>query len=141
MVTKHPLSESEENAICTADFLQKQWREISRSLESCIPGQWSNQAMVDLANYISNSKTSQSLYPGISMGTLLISKPVNQKLNFQKTLAISYLKNGKNHLSYTDYNVIENKDDWKKTILWEKECDEKNLEKTFLEFITWKKNW
>ena len=76
------------------------------------------------------------------MGTLLISKPTNGRLNYQQTLAISISEEkGKIELEYSDWDKINNRDEWRNAILWKAECYEDKLKDKFLQFIKWNKNW
>src|SRR5690606_31440422 len=110
--------------------------------EMIINGGWTNRSILDFIKYIRLSKYAEIFFPGSSMGTLLISKPDKGRLNYQRTLAISF-DNQKNtfKLSYSDWDTIDKREDYKRAILWEQECDIDELQMKFEEFIKWNKNW
>ena len=76
------------------------------------------------------------------MGTLLISKPNNGKLNYQQTLAIRFNREtDKLNLDYSDWDTVEREEDFKEAIIWAAECSGQELQEKFEEFIAWNKAW
>ena len=142
MIKKHKMIADFEQLTYTPEMLQNVWVKFADSFQLLINGGWTNNNVLDLIKYIIDKGYSNKFFPGSSMGTLLISKPKNGKLNYQQTLRIS-VDNVTNKvlLSYSDWDIIEKKEDWKKTIIWTAECSAEQLKEKFEEFIKWNKGW
>jgi hypothetical protein len=139
-IIKHAINDERQKIHFNSQMLNEEWDNISEDFHLIVNGGWANEKMINFINYVKKSKYSSQLYPGTSLGVLLISKPENGKLNFQRTLAIDSKKNqNKVTLKYTDWDTIETeKED---PTLWEEECDFVELEIKFEEFMKWNKYW
>jgi hypothetical protein len=140
MVEKHKMIADFEQLTYTPEMLREVWDNKVKSFQDLISGGWTNEYVLDFINYIRTTEYANIFFPGSSLGTLLISKPTNGKLNYQQTLAIS-VENEKIKLKYSDWDAIDTPDDWKKTVLWIAECHGRELKVKFLEFIEWNTNW
>tara|TARA_R100000935_G_C2713494_1_gene115035 strand:+ start:63 stop:485 length:423 start_codon:yes stop_codon:yes gene_type:complete len=137
---KHPTNAYHEKLIYSTDILQLEWNKMSNRFVDLIKGGWANEKVLDLIEHIKNSKYSSEFYPGSSLGRLLISKPENGKLNFQRTLTVETKMNKKEIvLEYSDWDAIKDKSE--NPVLWRNECQPENLIEKFNEFIKWNKNW
>jgi hypothetical protein len=142
MVEKHRMIADFEQLTYTPEMLRKEWDKQVDHFESLIASGWTNKGVVDLIEYIRHTNYAETFFPGSSIGTLLISKPEDGKLNYQQTLAISVdNQTNKIFLEYTDWDTIDKEEDWKRTVLWSAECLEGQLEDKFKEFIEWNKKW
>lgn len=142
MVEKHKMIADFEQLTYTPEMLRQVWDESADHFKSFIHSGWTNKAVIDLIEYIRQTPYADKFFPGSSIGTLLISKPKNGKLNYQQTLAVS-VDNQTNRifLKYSDWDTIDRQEDWEKTILWTAECSTEDLKDKFEEFIKWNKNW
>lgn len=128
-----------DNTIFTAEMLKHEWLRCTERIEALLYAGWTLKEIWNLSNYIYESSFAFILYPGTSMGKLLISKPIDGKLNYNQTLSIIpdvesnkiYIK----YYKYKDNNILE------KEILWRKECLENNLINRFNEFMNWNSDW
>ncbi len=142
MVEKHKMIAGFEQLTYTSEMLREVWDNQVKHFNMLITGGWTNKHVLELINYIRTTKYADMFFPGSSLGTLLISKPKNGRLNYQQTLAISVDKeNDKIELKYSDWDTIDNQDEWQKAILWRGECKGDKLKDKFLEFIEWNENW
>jgi hypothetical protein len=131
-----------EQLTYTSEMLKEVWDNLVERFNLLIKGGRTNKHVLDLINYIRTTDYANKFFPGSSLGTLLISKPINGRLNYQQTLEISVDKAKDNiQLKYSDYDAIDNRDDWQKAILWTAECQGDKLKDKFLEFIEWNENW
>ena len=131
-----------EQLTYTEKMLRETWvRQIEHFL-SLIEGGWTNSEVVELIRFISENKYGEMLFPGSSLGRLLISKPQSGKLNYQQTLEVAVNhSNGKILMTYTNFDLIDNFDEYKNAIEWHKEVTDRNLIYDFLEFVEWNKSW
>ena len=142
MVEKHKMIADFEQLTYTPEMLRREWDKQVNYFRSLIAGGWTNKAVVDLIEYIRNTHRAGIFFPGISLGTLLISKPENGKLNYQRTLAISVnSQTNKIYLTYTDWDTIDKQEEWERTVLWSAECSEEQLQDKFAEFLKWNEKW
>ena len=142
MVQIHKMIASFEQLTYDDQMLRNAWKEQIEGFKLLVNGGWTRTEIVDFITYVSNTNWASLLFPGSSLGTLLISKPHNGKLNYQQTLAIRYddiLDLFK--MQYSDYDTIDSKKEWKNAILWSKECKGIDLIKNFNEFLKWNKKW
>jgi hypothetical protein len=142
MVERHKMIAAFEQLDYSSEMLRNAWDNQSQDFKGLISGGWTNNYVLELINYIRTSEYADRLFPGTSLGTLLISKPRNGKLNYQQTLAIS-VNNEKTKikLTYSDWDVIDRREESQKAILWKAECNGEKLKETFCEFMEWNKNW
>jgi hypothetical protein len=139
---KHRMIADFEQLTYTPEMLRKEWDKQVEHFKSLIAGGWTNKDVVELIEYIRHANYADKFFPGSSIGTLLISKPKNGKLNYQQTLAISVDNQTKQTiLQYTDYDTIEREEDWEKSLLWKIESSEGQLKDKFEEFMKWNKAW
>lgn len=139
---KHEMIADYEQLTYTGKMLRENWvRQIDHFL-SLIEGGWTNSEVVELIRFISESKYGETLFPDSSLGTLLISKPQNGRLNYQQTLEVAVNNSeGKMYLIYTNFDLINSIDEYKNSIEWCKEVEEGNLKRDFFEFVAWNKSW
>lgn len=105
-----------------------------------INGGWASEKILDLIEHIKQNKYSSELYPGSSLGRLLISKPENGKLNYQRTLTVETKMNMKEiSFEYSDWDIIS--DISESPVLRKAECEPEKLIDMFEEFLKWNKNW
>ena len=141
MLEKHKLF-GDELLIHTPVMLRNRWQLTLNYYKDFLENNYKPEAFVELVEYILTQDYADKLYPGTSVGNLLISKPIDGKLNFQKTLKISDRHyDNKLELRYSDLDLIDNRDDYENAILWKVDCYEYQLIKKFKEFISWKKDW
>lgn len=141
MLEKHKLF-GDELLIHTPAMLRYRWQLTLDKYKDFLENNCKPEALVELVEYILTQDYADKLYPGTSIGNLLISKPIDGNLNFQKTLKISDRHyDNKLELRYSDLDLIDNRDDYKNAILWKVDCYEYQLIKKFEEFISWKKDW
>lgn len=137
---KHPTNSYHEKLIYSPEMIQSEWGNMSDRFVDLIKGGWANEKVLDLIEHIKKSNYSSEFYPGSSMGRLLISKPKNGKLNYQRTLSVETKMHQKEIvLEYSDWDIIKDKSE--NPILWRTECLPENLIEKFEEFIKWNKNW
>jgi hypothetical protein len=142
MVEKHKMIADFEQLTYSPEMLREVWNNQEEQFKGLISAGWTNERVLHLIEYIRKSKYAAELFPGSSMGTLLISKPRHGQLNYQQTLAVSF-DNQKNNfiMKYSDWDIIDNQDEWEKSILWKVECNGEELKNKFDEFIMWNTNW
>ena len=137
---KHPTIGLKENLSYTSEMLKSEWTIISGRFKLLIEGKRATEKVMELIEYIENSKYSTELYPGSSLGRLLISKPEGGKLNYQRTLSIDTSPFRKRILlEYSDWDTVQDRSE--NPVLWRVECEPENLIDTFEGFIKWNKNW
>ena len=142
MIEKHRMFAAFEKLTYTPDMLHESWTKFYKNYQDLLPGGFTSQEIVDLVKYISESKFSYHLFPGSSLGRLLISKPRQGKLNYQQTLTIELKWNsGIIKLTYDDWDTLNAGDKTSNAILWTKECSGKQLFDNFNEFVSWNKSW
>lgn len=131
-----------EKVIYTAEQLRQCWDQQIDNFTSLAKAGWTNDSIIDFINYINTTIYKTTLFPGSSLGTLLISKPKNGYLNYQQTLSISFDKtSGLFTMQYSDWDVISSSADSDKAILWAIKCPGIELEQKFQDFLDWQKNW
>ena len=77
-----------DNTFFTPEMLKQEWWRSAERLKSLLYAGWTLEEIWSLSNYIYESPFAYFLYPGTSLGKLLISKPVNGKLDYSKTLHV-----------------------------------------------------
>lgn len=128
-----------DNTLFTPEMLKHEWWRSTERLKSLLYAGWTLEEILNLANYIYESPMALTLYPGTSIGKLLISKPINGFLNYNQTLSITPdLQNNKIHIRY--FKFI-NEDLINREIVWYYECTKNNLIEKFNEFMNWNNDW
>lgn len=142
MVEKHKMIADFEQLTYSPEMLREVWNNQGHQFKGLISAGWTNEKVLQLIDHIRKTKYAAELFPGSSMGALLLSKPRRGKLNYQQTLTVSF-DNQRNKfiMKYSDWDIIDNKDEWEKSILWEAECIGEELTNKFDEFIAWNTNW
>jgi hypothetical protein len=120
-------------------MLNREWERNIERLELLLYAGWTIEEILNLTVYIYKSPISQILYPGTSMGKLLISKPINGILNYNQTFSVTpdieknkiYMK----YLSRKDKNSVD------RETMWNYECSSNNLIEKFNEFMEWNIDW
>ena len=139
---KHKMIADYEKLIYTDEMLRETWVRQIDHFVSLIDGGWTNSEVVDLIRFISGSKYGAILFPGSSVGRLLISKPQNGRLNYQQTLDVTVdIADKSIVMTYTNFDLIESLDDHRTSIEWQKTVENGNLLRSFLEFVEWNKLW
>lgn len=142
MVEKHKLFADFEMLTYTPEMLREEWKKSIEHFKSIVKGGWANESIINLVTYIITKEYDDKFFPGSSLGTLLISKPKDGILNYQQTLTISTEREtNKIKFKYSDWDTIEDKKDFEKSIIWSCECLDSQLQEKFEEFISWNKNW
>lgn len=128
-----------DNTYFTPEMLNREWERNIERLELLLYAGWTIEEILNLTVYIYKSPISQILYPGTSMGKLLISKPINGILNYNQTFSVTpdieknkiYMK----YLSRKDKNSVD------RETMWNYECSSNNLIEKFNEFMEWNIDW
>lgn len=142
MVERHKMIADFEQLTYNDEMLKECWDEQIISFESLVAAGWTDTRILDFINYLRKTSYASVLFPGSSMGNLLISKPKNGKLNYQQTLAIKFDRSTDLFLmEYSDWDLIDSRDDTKKAIQWNIKCSGIELAQRFQEFAEWNKNW
>jgi hypothetical protein len=142
MIQKHKMTADFEKAFYSRDMLKHCWDEQLEYFTTLTKSGWTHFSILDFIRYIQTTIYATILFPGSSLGTLLISKPKDGYLNYQQTLAISFDRTTELFtLQYSDWDLIESADDSAKAILWTVKCPGIELGQKFLDFLKWKKNW
>lgn len=142
MVLKHEMIADFEKVKHTPEMLKQCWEEQVASFAALANIGWVHFAIVDFINYVRTTVYETTLFPGSSLGTLLISKPNDGFLNYQQTLSISFDNTtGLFTMKYSDWDTIDSKDDFEKAILWTVKCSGIELGQKFQDFLDWQKNW
>lgn len=143
MVEKHKMIADFEKIMYTADMLKQCWDDQVDNFTTLANAGWTNYSLVDFLRYIKTTIYYTLLFPGSSLGTLLISRPDKDGyLNYQQTLSISFDNaSGLFTLQYSDWDVIDSADEWHKAILWSVKCTGADLGQKFQDFLMWQKKW
>jgi hypothetical protein len=142
MVQKHEMLADFEQLTYSPEMLRSAWDKIADTFKLLIAAGWTTNDVLELINYIRTTDYASQLFPGSSLGTLLVSKPRNARLNYQQTLAVK-VDDAKTKviLKYSDWDTIDKREDWEKAVIWTTECSGEKLREKFDEFIVWNKNW
>lgn len=142
MVQKHEMIAGFERLTYSSEMLREEWNEIIERFKLIINGGWTDESVLGFINYILQTDYADRFFPGSSLGTLLISKPEKGRLNYQRTLAISFDRQASIfRMTYSDWDTIASEDDGSKAVLWTAECSGNELQFKFDEFMKWNKNW
>lgn len=142
MIEKHKLIADFEKLTYTPDMLHDYWTNFHKNYRDNLKGGWTSQEIIDLVKYISESNFSYVLFPGSSIGRLLISKPRHGKINYQQTLTVERkFKSDTIKLTYDDWDTLSEGDKTSNAILWTSECSGGQLLDKFKEFVSWNKTW
>src|SRR5690349_16500952 len=141
MVQRKEMTSDFEKLIYDAAMLRDAWHKFQRTATMLVHGGWTSNDILSFIEWIKNSEYSSQLFPGSSMGTLLISKPRNGKLNYQQTLSISYDNQTRLFtMKYSDWDLIDSPEESEKAIQWTATCPGGDLNRNFIEFIN-QSNW
>ena len=141
MVQKHEMTADFEQLTYTKEMLKECWEKQIDSFKLLVNAGWTDNRILDFIYYMTTTSYSSVLFPGSSLGTLLISKPKDGKLNYQQTLAIKYDNTTDLFtMEYSDWDLIESADDTKK-IQWNIKCSGIELGQRFQDFLAWNKDW
>jgi hypothetical protein len=143
MIQKHEMTADFEKLTYDATMLREAWKGALESARLLVNSKWTSYHILNFINgIIDGSPYAGILFPGFSVGKLLISKPINGKLNYQQTLAISYdNQTDLFTLQYSDWDLIDSPDEFDKAIQWAVKCPGTELIMHFQEFLQWKNNW
>ena len=132
-----------EKLTYNSEMLKNSWKNQFVLFEKLNKSKISDYEFTNFIDWILRTRYSEKLFASSSMWRLLISMPnPNGKLNYQKTLKIEFDNGtGLYEMEYSDWDIINHKDDYKKAILWTKKSTGIELINNFLEFINWNKNW
>ncbi len=131
-----------EQLTYTKEMLKEIWEKQIEKFKLLIDGGWTEKKILDFINYLNSTSYSSVLFPGSSLGTLLISKPKCGRLNYQQTLSIKY-ENLTNLfiMEYTVWDLIDSDDKTKKEIRWNIKCTGIELIPRFHDFLAWNEEW
>tara|TARA_Y100000590_G_scaffold394408_1_gene473546 strand:- start:430 stop:873 length:444 start_codon:yes stop_codon:yes gene_type:complete len=143
MVQKHEMTADFEQLSYSSEMLMNAWDGVSETYEELRYSNFASNELYEFVNWIRKTTLSQLLFPGISLGQLLISKSDEHgRLNYQKTLKIGLNQQTGNYdFSYSDWDLIREGSDWGKAIVWAKSCQTDQLRNCFEEFLAWKPEW
>jgi len=143
MVQKKEMTAKFEKLTYNSEMLKNSWKNQFVLFEKLNKSKISDYEFTNFIDWILRTRYSEKLFASSSMWRLLISMPnPNGKLNYQKTLKIEFDNGtGLYEMEYSDWDIINHKDDYKKAILWTKKSTGIELINNFLEFINWNKNW
>jgi hypothetical protein len=142
MVQKHEMKADFERVVYSPDVLKKCWDKQLDNFTTLTNAGWTHFSIVDFIRYMQTTTYSAILFPGSSLGTLLISKPKLGYLNYQQTLSISFdSTTGLFTMQYSDWDTINSVDESDKAILWTAKCPGVDIAQKFQEFLKWNKNW
>ena len=142
MIQKHDMTADFEKLTYSAAALKKVWKEIQNKAQRLVDAGWTSYHILSFIDWINQTPHSGILFPGFSMGELMISKPQDGKLNYQQTLSISYDNRiDLFTMQYSDWDKIDSRDEYEKAIQWKVKCRGIDLCRYFLEFLKWNKNW
>lgn len=143
MVQKREMISEFEKLTYDSQMLKNSWENQLVIFEKLKNSKITNYGFTNFINWILKTDYSNELFAGSSMWRLLISKPTNdRKLNYQQTLKIEFDNRTSLYLmEYSDWNTINNPEEYKKAILWKRKCTAIELISIFLEFIKWNKHW
>ena len=142
MVLKHEMTADFEKVKYDPDMLKQCWDEQIDNFTTLAKAGWTHISIIDFIHYIQTTNYNTTLFPGSSLGKLLISKPKDGYLNYQQTLSIDFDKTtGLFIMKYSDWDTINSADDYQKAILWTVKCPGIELVQKFQDFLKWQKNW
>ena len=142
MIQKHDMVADFEKLIYDAAMLKDVWRKTQNTAKELVDAEWTSHHILTFIDWINENVYSSLLFPGFSLGKLLISKPKSGKLSYQQTLSISYDNRTELFtMQYSDWDQIDSRDDFEKATQWTAKCPGADLCWHFLEFLKWKKNW
>ena len=142
MVEKHKMTADFEQLTYDNEMLKTAWKQSLYSADKLVKANWTSHHLLSFIEWINGNSYTGILFPGFSLGTLLISKPKNGKLNYQQTLAIKYdNQTDLFTMEYSDWDLIESKEESEKAIKWTLKCPGIDLGRHFIEFLNWKQNW
>jgi hypothetical protein len=143
MVEKHKMIADFEKIAFSADMLKQCWKDQVENFTALANAGWTDHSIVAFLHYIGTTIYETKLFPGSSLGNLLISRPNKDGyLNYQQTLSISFDKaTGFFTLRYFDWDSIDSADDSDKATLWSVKCFGIELGQRFQDFLTWQKTW
>lgn len=127
----------------TPEMLHAYWEKFYDSYNNLRHSGFTVPEIIELVATIRDTKYSYLLFPGSSMGRLLISKPnIDGQLNYQQTLTINKVWNSNMiEMKYDDWNLLNPGDKTQNSTLWSVNCEGKELNTKFEEFISWNKHW
>lgn len=142
MIHKHDMKADFEKLTYDSAMLEEVWKELRNSAKGLVDAGWTSHHILTFIDWFNGNAYSSLLFPGFSLGKLLISKPKDGKLNYQQTLAISY-DNRTNlfTMQYSDWDLINSRDELEKAIQWSLKCPGTDLCRHFIEFSRWNNNW
>jgi hypothetical protein len=115
------------------DDLKEEWVKKLRFYDELIEESgWNIRPARFIVRYILQVEYAYLLYPGSSHDMLLISKPIDGRLDFTQTLSIYYdQKKQVLEFRFKDGNKLE----------WSEDCQASEGVDTFKYFMEWKKDW
>lgn len=144
MVHKKEMTADFEQLTYTSEMLKNSWKEQLVIFENLSKTRITEYGLSNFIDWIIRTAYySERLYAGSSMWRLLIRMPKpNGKLNYQQTLEIQVdSKTSLYTMKYSDWDIIDNRDDYEKAVVWKTKCTQIELINKFIEFIHWNKDW
>lgn len=111
-----------EGELITSDQLRNEWANVLLTYDLFINGGHKLRPVRFIVRHIIDRGYDRVLYPGTSMYSLLISIPVNDKLNFNKTLKIEFDQLTEN-LKFTFKEKAKTQINWEETCQATEGCD------------------
>lgn len=108
----------------TSDQLRNEWTNVLSTYDLFISGGHEFRVISFIIRHIIKKGYDKVFFPGTSMYSLLISIPVNNKVNFNKTLRIEFDHLARNlKFRFSDWTGIDRQNsDLKKQTKWEATC-------------------
>ncbi|WP_276371483.1 hypothetical protein [Chryseolinea sp. H1M3-3] len=117
MIPKHEMSADFEKLIYDAPMLRDVWQKTQSAAKELVDAGWTSHHIFNFVAWINRNAYSSVLFPGFSLGKLLISKPTNGKLNYQQTLAVWYDKRTDLFtLQYSAWDQIDSQEESERAI-------------------------
>ncbi len=132
-----------EKLAYSGEMLSIAWDDVFKIYKQLEHSNFTTVELLELITWIKSTSLSKFLFPGMSLGRLLISKPDKQgKLNYQQTLTIAYNPKSDNYdFTYSDWDIINTKSEYQKAIIWRLACKRDHLITGMETFLEWKPEW
>lgn len=113
-----------EGEIVSEESLRKEWLDVLSRFELLINGGHKLRPIRFIIRHIIDKGYDKVLFPGTSMYSLLISLPVDSKVNYDKTLKIEYNSLDETlKFRYSDWIGTDRRNaDLRKRVQWEETC-------------------
>ena len=113
-----------EGEIVTSDNLREEWKRVLSTYDTLIDNQHKLRPIRFIIRHIIERGYDSMLFPGTSLYSLLISIPSDNKVNFNKTLKITFDEQTETlKFTFSDWTGVDRQTmDAKKLIKWTETC-------------------